>query len=179
MNPRSIPSGIRNVPAASISDVLLHIGLSEPSVQRVEQPCVETSDDLLNYSGLAEVVANMLGDSRMLPLSVGISGGWGTGKSSMLKLIEAKLQAANLEIAGARETGIAAQSRRRFVVVHYDAWLYQGFDDARAALMETIAACLVIEAENKPKSVSEMALSLFRRVDKLRVLGAVADGALI
>lgn len=140
---------------------------------------VETSDDLLNYGELAEVVANMLGDPRMLPLSVGISGGWGTGKSSMLKLIEAKLQAATLEIDGARETSTASQSRRRFIVVHYDAWLYQGFDDARAALMETIAACLVTEAENKPKSVSEKALSLFRHVDKLRALGAVADGALM
>jgi len=37
-NPRSIASGIRKMPAVSLSDVLLHIGLSEPSVQRVEQP---------------------------------------------------------------------------------------------------------------------------------------------
>jgi len=140
---------------------------------------VETSEDLLNYGELAEVIANLLGDPRMLPLSIGISGGWGTGKSSMLKLIEAKLQAATLEIDGAREAGAASAAGRRFIVVHYDAWLYQGFDDARAALMETIAGCLVTAADNKPKSVGEKARSLFRRVDKLRALGAVADGALM
>ncbi|HVE23099.1 MAG TPA: P-loop NTPase fold protein [Acidocella sp.] len=140
---------------------------------------VETGDDLLNYGELAEVVANMLDDPRMLPLSIGISGGWGTGKSSMLKLIETKLQAATLEIDGTQEASAGSPSRRRFIVVHYDAWLYQGFDDARAALMETIATCLVTEAENKPKSVGEKALSLFRRVDKLRALGAAADGALM
>jgi predicted KAP-like P-loop ATPase len=140
---------------------------------------VETSEDLLNYGELAEVIANLLGDPRMLPLSIGISGGWGTGKSSMLKLIEAKLQAATPEIDGATEAGAASASGRRFIVVHYDAWMYQGFDDARAALMETIAGCLVTAANNKPKSVGEKALSLFRRVDKLRALGAVADGALM
>jgi predicted KAP-like P-loop ATPase len=140
---------------------------------------VETSEDLLNYGELAEVVANMLSDPRMLPISVGISGGWGTGKSSMLKLIEAKLQETSLGIDGTREVGAASSSSWRFIVVHYDAWLYQGFDDARAALMETIAACLITEAENKPKSIGEKALSLFRRVDKLRALGAAADGALM
>ena len=140
---------------------------------------IETSHDLLNYGELAEVIADMLGDPRMLPLSVGISGGWGTGKSSMLKLIEAKLEIATQKMSAAEGHHATTPADRRFVVVHYDAWLYQGFDDARAALMETIAACLITEAKNQPKSIGEKAQSLFRRVDKLRALGAVADGALM
>lgn len=136
---------------------------------------VETSRDLLNYGELAEVVAGMLADPRMLPLSVGISGGWGTGKSTLLRLIESRLVA-----EGERRKDAAIKDPRpRFIVVHYDAWLYQGYDDARAALMETIATRLMLEAESEPERVKEKAVGLFRRVNKLRLLGLAADGALM
>ncbi len=36
--PILIAAGIHKMSAVSLSDVLLHFGLSEPSVQRVEQP---------------------------------------------------------------------------------------------------------------------------------------------
>ena len=139
---------------------------------------VETNQDFLNYGELAEVVAGMLCDPRMLPLSVGVSGSWGTGKSSMLRLIEAKLQAEEgLRAAASQAPG--SEPAPRFIVVRYDAWLYQGYDDARAALMETIATRLMAEAESEPETVKQKAVGLFRRVNKLRLLGLAADGALM
>ena len=138
----------------------------------------ETNQNLLNYGEVAEVIAGMLIDPKMLPLSVGISGRWGTGKSTMLKLVEAQLKA---EEERRKQAGsvTGAPLDQRFIVVHYDAWLYQGYDDARAALMETIASRLILEAEGEPETVREKAVNLFRRVDKLRFLGLVADGALM
>lgn len=124
---------------------------------------VETKQDFLNYTELAEVVAGLLSDPTMLPLSVGISGGWGTGKSSMLNLIEAKLPEDTPE--------------RRFLVVRFDAWLYQGYDDARAALLDAVAKRLLAEAEAKDHTLVGKASSLFRRANKLRVLGLVGEGA--
>jgi hypothetical protein len=53
----------------------------------------------------------------------------GRGKSTLLNLIEANLLEEPLE--------------SRSIVVRFDAWLYQGFDDVRAALMEEIAARLL------------------------------------
>ena len=131
----------------------------------------ETDQDFLNYGELAEVVALMLADPKMLPLSVGISGGWGTGKSSFLKMVEARLpkQPANGEVS----------EGPRYIVVNYDAWLYQGYDDARAALMDAIASRLLKESEGKPQTVKERAVRLFRRVDKLRVLGLGIDMAML
>lgn len=131
----------------------------------------ETDQDSLNYGELAEVVAAMLGDPKMLPLSIGVSGGWGTGKSSFLKMVEAKLMAP-------AKKGEA--QKPRFIVVHYDAWLYQGYDDARAALMDRISSRLLEEAEQRKgdRSVVEKGLSVLRRVKKLRALAFVADAAL-
>ena len=56
----------------------------------------------------------------MLPISIGVFGSWGTGKSTILNLIEQKLQA----------------EKKDYILIKFDAWLYQGFDDARAALMK-------------------------------------------
>ncbi len=61
-----------------------------------------------------------------------------------------------------------------FLFVEFDAWLHQGFDDARAALMTVIAKALMDEA---PETLREKATSLFKRTDKLRLFGYVAEGA--
>jgi energy-coupling factor transporter ATP-binding protein EcfA2 len=90
---------------------------------------VDTKRDFLNYSEVAELTVDLIKDEGMLPLSVGIFGAWGTGKSTLLNLIEGQLGADSGEKDG-------------YIIVRFDAWLYQGFDDARAALMEVIASQL-------------------------------------
>jgi len=122
---------------------------------------VETRQDFLNYAELAEVVAELLSNPAMLPLSVGVSGNWGTGKSSMLNLVEDNLPEDTED--------------RKFIVVRFDAWLYQGYDDARAALLEAIASELVDEAKKKDDNLWWKTKSLFKRVDKLRFLGLVGE----
>jgi len=65
--------------------------------------------------------------------------------------------------------------------VEFNAWLYQSYDDARAALMETITATVVEQAVEKKDTLSatarKRAASLFGRVKKLRLLG-IAGSAL-
>jgi predicted KAP-like P-loop ATPase len=65
--------------------------------------------------------------------------------------------------------------------VEFNAWLYQSYDDARAALMETITATVVEQAIEKKDTLStkarKRAASLFSRVKKLRLLG-IAGSAL-
>lgn len=48
---------------------------------------VETSTDLLNFSVVAETAAQLIRDSTGEPLSIGISGSWGVGKSSLVKMV--------------------------------------------------------------------------------------------
>lgn len=116
---------------------------------------IETRIDYLNYQELAEVVSEILLDPRMRPVSVGVFGTWGTGKSSLLNLIEAKIR---------REAG------DKVIVIRFDAWLYQGYDDARAALMEVIAQTLY-EVAKDDESLFDLARRLLARVNTLRTLG--------
>lgn len=117
----------------------------------------ETDIDFLNYSEIAEMVAEMIGDETLLPLSLGVFGGWGIGKSSTLNLVESLL----------KEQG------GRYLVVRFDAWFYQGFDDARAALMSVIAKAL---AEAAPEGLKKKAGGLIKRVNKVRLLGLLVEG---
>jgi len=116
----------------------------------------ETEIDFLNYTEIAELITELISRPDLLPLSLGVFGGWGVGKSSTLRLVE---------------RGLA--SSENYVVVRFDAWLYQGFDDARSALMSVIAGDLLTVA---PPTLKEKAKSLFSRVDKLRALGLLVEG---
>ena len=51
----------------------------------------ETDRDFLNFTGVAETVAEIVVQAQGRPISIGVSGAWGVGKSSMIKLIRRSL----------------------------------------------------------------------------------------
>src|SRR5690349_1021388 len=94
----------------------------------------ETDRDFLNFRHVADIAAEMIIQANGRPLSMGISGSWGVGKSSMMKLLAKPL----------RES-----AKGKFLFVEFNAWLYQGYDDTRAALMEIIAQAILQRAESQ------------------------------
>jgi predicted KAP-like P-loop ATPase len=127
-------------------------------------PDNETEQDFLNFTGVAETVGEIVIQAQGRPISIGVSGAWGVGKSSMIKLIRNAL--------GDR----TKDSGSKFVFVEFNAWLYQGYDDARAALMDVIASTLGEEAEAR-KSGVEKTKELLKRVEWLRVAKIAAGSA--
>lgn len=131
---------------------------------------IDTRQDFLNYSEVAELALDLIKDKNMLPLSIGIFGTWGTGKSTLLNLIEAGLPA--------KQSG-AGKDSQGYIVVRFDAWLYQGFDDARAALMEEVANRLLkaaeAEEEARAKQLVPKAKHFLSRINYFRLLGLAAE----
>lgn len=125
-------------------------------------PDNETSIDFVNFSGVAETVAEIVVQADGRPISIGVSGAWGIGKSSMIKLTQAAL----LERSQARDG-------REFVFVEFNAWLYQGYDDARAALMDVIASKLHDEAVSRETAIDKVK-DLASRVKWLRAAKLIA-----
>lgn len=128
-------------------------------------PDNETELDFLNFSGVADTVAEIIVQAKGRPISIGVSGRWGVGKSSMIKLIRKSL------------AGRTKSEESKFVFVEFNAWLYQGYDDARAALMDVIASALRGEAERRKTGV-EKTKELLKRVDWLRAAKIGAGSAL-
>jgi predicted KAP-like P-loop ATPase len=130
-------------------------------------PDNETERDFLNFSGVAATVAEIIVQADGRPVSIGMSGAWGSGKSSMIKLVRAALKERN---------PTAQAARREFIFVEFNAWLYQGYDDARAALVDVIAEKLEEEAEAR-KTGSDKVRDLLSRVKWLRAAKLLAAPA--
>lgn len=127
---------------------------------------VETSTDLLNFSVVADTAAQLIRDADGQPLSIGVSGSWGVGKSSMVKMVAKSLR----ESDGAKE---------KYIFLDFNAWLYQGYDDARMALLQTVSDKLLEEAQSR-KSVFEKTWDFAKKVKIFRLgklLLPVAKGA--
>ena len=54
-------------------------------------PDNDTDLDFLNFGGLAGTVAEIITQAQGRPISIGVSGSWGTGKSSMMRLVRKAL----------------------------------------------------------------------------------------
>lgn len=119
----------------------------------------ESDKDFLNFGEVSQIAVDIITSPKMLPVSIGIFGNWGAGKSSVLKLIE-------VELAGLKNPPI---------VIRFDAWLYQCYDDARAALLEVIATEILHARDGNTKVISKIQ-KLLSRIDVFRTLGLVADG---
>jgi len=119
----------------------------------------ESEKDYLNFGEVSQLAVDILTADGMLPVSIGVFGNWGAGKSSLLKLIEQHLE----------------KDEKNWIVIKFDAWLYQGYDDARAALLEVIATALTKAADGNA-SLATKTKKLLARVDGFRTLGFLAEG---
>ena len=125
-------------------------------------PDNETDRDYLNFASVSDTVTEIITQADRRPISIGVSGAWGTGKSSMIRLIQSSLSDPN-----------RCPADTNFLFVEFNAWLYQGYDDARAALMEVIANKLQAIAEEQDKP-ADKAKALLARVNWLRAAKLIA-----
>ena len=111
----------------------------------------ETTIDLLYYEAIARTVVRLVTEESDEPLSVGVHGDWGAGKSSVLLMLED-----------------AFETDEHVLCVRFNAWLFQGFEDAKAVLIETIVDELL---QNRPTcaKLTDQAKRVLRRVDWMKV----------
>ena len=111
----------------------------------------ETKVDLLNNEAIAATIIKLLREQADHPVTLGVHGDWGAGKSSILEMVEAGFDG---------EPGI--------LCLKFNGWRFQGFEDAKIALIEGIVTGLV---EKRPvlTKTAEVVKEAFRRIDWLKV----------
>jgi predicted KAP-like P-loop ATPase len=135
----------------------------------------ETNIDYINFSTVADSVVELIEQAQGKPLSIGVSGAWGVGKSSLVMLTKEALERREQERA--REAGVKeGDFKSQYIFVSFNAWLYQGYDDARAALMEAIAVKLAEVAQERKTGV-EKTQDFLRRIDWFRLASLTAGSA--
>lgn len=111
----------------------------------------ETRVDLLNNEAIAATINKLLREHPDRPVTIGVHGDWGAGKSSVLEMIEAGLD-----------------GEENVLCLKFNGWRFQGFEDAKIALIEGIVTGLV---EKRPAltKAGDAVKDIFRRIDWLKV----------
>lgn len=114
----------------------------------------ETSEDLLGFKVHANLLINVINDETVLPVSIGVFGEWGSGKSSILKMVYDEL----------------SKKSEDTLVLYFNGWVFEGYDDAKAALLESIIKGFEKNEKIKEKVKGEIK-KLLKSVDWMRVVG--------
>lgn len=111
----------------------------------------ETKVDLLNNEAIAKTIIELLREKPDHPVTIGVHGDWGAGKSSVLEMIEAGFSA-NDDV----------------LCLKFNGWRFQGFEDAKIALIEGIVTGLVEKRPAMTKAAGAVK-DVFNRIDWLKV----------
>lgn len=125
----------------------------------------ETNIDLLGHDKIAQTVIEIISENHLRPLTIGIYGDWGVGKSSILTILNEKAVAEK-----------AAKISNSHVIV-FNGWLFQGYEDVKTALMEKVVLELA-KLQPTDEKVKKLAKSLLGRINWLKVAKLSAGAVL-
>ncbi len=111
----------------------------------------ETKVDLLNNEAIAKTIIELLCENPDHPVTIGVHGDWGAGKSSVLEMIEAGFS-----------------DKDEVLCLKFNGWRFQGFEDAKIALIEGIVTGLVEKRPAMTKAAGAVK-DVFNRIDWLKI----------
>jgi predicted KAP-like P-loop ATPase len=111
----------------------------------------ETATDLLYYEAIAKTVVTLIRKTPDAPVTIGVHGDWGAGKSSVLKMLEG-----------------AFKDDDRVLCLWFNGWTFEGFEDAKTVVIETIVDELR-RARPMSQKVADAAKKVLKRVDWLKL----------
>lgn len=121
----------------------------------------ETSEDLLGFKVHADLLIDVINDETILPITIGVFGDWGSGKSSILQIIKKEFE---------------KEEHNDSLCIYFNGWTFEGYDDAKAALLNSILKELEENeklTDEVKKTIKDKAKKLWRSIDWMRGAGMV------
>lgn len=84
----------------------------------------ETRDDCLGFCSYVKVLADICVEKEIAPLALGIFGSWGSGKTSLMKML--------------KDTIDQFPENTKIRSIWFNAWRYEGKEEAQSALIHSI-----------------------------------------
>jgi predicted KAP-like P-loop ATPase len=118
----------------------------------------ESTVDFLGHKRIAQTITDIIGEQHLRPLTVGVYGDWGAGKSSVLTFIQQQF---------ATEPDV--------LVITFNGWLFQGYEDTKSALMESVVTELV-RSQPKNQQALRLGKSLLDKINWFKIAKVGAAG---
>ncbi len=125
----------------------------------------ETKVDLLNNEAIAKTIVSLIKESKDQPISIGIHGDWGAGKSSILEMVEDEVK------------NVSEDSTKKYLCIRFNGWRHQGFEDSKAALMSSIVSELEGKEKLSPKAKGILK-KLWKNINWMSIAKTVGKTAL-
>lgn len=126
-----------------------------------------TDIDLLSFDAVASTVVDALLDPRLDPIALGLSGSWGSGKTSVLRLIAQQLRSGDEESPSC-------------LIIETDPWKYDPQIGIKESLIGEILTSIdaSLPSEDTENKAKEIVQRLIRRVDWTKAMKLVAKSAI-
>lgn len=127
------------------------------------------STDLLSFDAVAETIADALFDEKLNPIALGVSGSWGSGKTTVLNLIDGQVKSRS------------AGEGKSVLVVRADPWRYDPSVGPKESLISEVLTALSKEfsdADAVGKTAGEAFKKLVKRVNWAKALKLAARTSL-
>src|ERR1700691_4752344 len=110
----------------------------------------ETEVDLLGFDVHADLIRSVITDPSVLPVTVGVFGDWGGGKSSIMKMLQKELS--------------NEEAYPDVVCLYFNGWTFEGYEDAKSALLSSILIQLGEHKKFGPKA-RDWVVKLLKRME--------------
>ncbi len=111
----------------------------------------ETTKYFLNYYVHSNLIKEYVTNSSLFPLTMRVFGDRGSGKSSIMSMLEQKLK-----------------NNNKILTIYFNSWFFESYEDTKISLLENILLELS-KNETLDQTFKKKILSLISRVDYLKL----------
>jgi len=126
-------------------------------------PDKEAEIDYLNFGYMVDMVVDIATNRELSPSTIGLYGDWGSGKSSLMKLAQKKIEEKNTEIGDKKDS-------IKTLCIEFNGWLFEGYEDTKTSLCGVILDALADE-KRFSKEITDYAKTLIKKIDFNKILG--------
>ena len=126
-------------------------------------PDKEAEIDYLNFGYMVDMVVDIATNRDLSPSTIGLYGDWGSGKSSLMKLAQKKIEEKNTEIGDEKDS-------IKTLCIEFNGWLFEGYEYTKTSLCGVILDALADE-KRFSKEITDYAKTLIKKIDFNKILG--------
>lgn len=128
----------------------------------------ETTQDLLGYQVHADLLKKIILDKSMLPITIGVFGNWGSGKSSLMLLLYEGISIWNNEQCQKNSGSENDQcDKERVLQIKFNSWQFENYDATKLVMIDTILESIKTDISNHT-DIFEKADDFLARISLLK-----------